>query len=171
MHAAAVLFLSVVALAGRVLALTIDVGGNLGNITATQFLMVNDTQLMTACTSQCQPGMSAIQSCGASDTCLCNATTVAAVRTCQQCYFTNIIAENRKMPNVLAGSTPALAAYSAACLAPPTNVTIAATAIALTLPDNWDGPVAMHLSTGATIIYLVSVLTIGVGLMSVVITM
>jgi len=170
MHSLSLLFFACFALAGRVLALNISVSGIPGNITADQFLMQSDMMLSNQCTSQCAPGMSAVQGCQGDNTCLCSNTTVSAVRDCQECYFTNIVNDNRKMPNLLAGSAPALSAYSAACTADQ-NITVAPALIALSVPDGWEGPVAMHLSTGATIIYLISCIAIGASLITVICTM
>ena len=48
------------------------------------------------------------KACNNDDGCLCNNATVTAVTACQQCFFTTVIQDNRKMPEPLAGSTPAL---------------------------------------------------------------
>lgn len=57
--------------------------------------------------------MQFLKACNNDDGCLCNNATVTAVTACQQCFFTTIIEDNRKMPEPLAGSTPALAGGSA----------------------------------------------------------
>jgi hypothetical protein len=132
------------------------------------------TQLMKACND---------------DTCLCGNDTVTAITECQQCYFTTIIQENRQMPDPRAGSTPALAggstfcilentstnfihaAYVAACKAPPTNVTIPATEVALTLPSNWIGPTDEHLNLGETIVYVATGAMIGISSIVIICTM
>lgn len=93
------------------------------------------------------------------------------------------------MPDPRAGSTPALAgglilsvcfristliihlAYAAACLAPPNNITIPATEVALTLPPSWDGPTGKHLNLGETIVYVASGAIIGVGSILILCTM
>jgi hypothetical protein len=53
------------------------------------------------------------EACNGDDGCLCSNGTVTAIAACQQCYFSTIISENRKMPDPRAGSTPALAGGSA----------------------------------------------------------
>ena len=57
--------------------------------------------------------MQFLKACNNDDGCLCSSATVTAVTACQQCFFTTVIQENRKMPEPLAGSTPALAGGSA----------------------------------------------------------
>lgn len=57
--------------------------------------------------------MQFLKACNNDDGCLCSNATVTAVTACQQCFFTTIIEDNRKMPEPLAGSTPALAGGSA----------------------------------------------------------
>ena len=84
--------------------------------------------------------------------------------------LTELINKNEPMPDPRAGSTPALAgkhpsfytwwsdylkaffhvAYSAACLASQ-NITIPPTAIALTLPATWDGPLDIVMGLPGTI--------------------
>jgi hypothetical protein len=57
--------------------------------------------------------MQFLKACNNDDGCLCSNPAVTAVTACQQCFFTTIIDDNRKMPEALAGSTPALAGRSA----------------------------------------------------------
>ena len=71
----------------------------------------------------------------------------------------------------IATAYPYSTAYVNACNGTTPRTVVATTQVALTLPDNWDGPVAQHLSTGATVIYFISVLSIGVGLISIICTM
>jgi hypothetical protein len=93
------------------------------------------------------------------------------------------------MPDPRAGSTPALAgglilctrfgisaltchvAYVTACQAPPTNVTVPATEVALKLPPGWNGPNGKQLNLGETIVYVASGAIIGVGSIVILCTM
>jgi hypothetical protein len=59
---------------------------------------------------------------------------------CEQCLFEDLIKRNVKQPDPRVGSTPALAAYSAACAAPDVNITIPAGVAALKLPSDWCVP-------------------------------
>jgi len=165
------LFSFALVLAGQALSLNIVIGGSVGNVTADNFLTVQDSTLTNQCQSSCGLATTAIQACSDDDACLCNNETVTAITACQQCYFTNIIDDNRQMPDPRAGSTPALAAYVAACLASPANVTVPATEVALTLPPSWDGPVAEHLNLGETIVYVGVGAVIGVGSIVILCTM
>jgi len=141
------LFLSAVfALASRGLGLDIVLGGQLGNITASQFLIV-PAQLGGDCQSICDPANSTIQACNNNDNCLCLNDTVVSIRNCEQCLFTSLIRRNEKMPDPRVGSSPALTAYRAACLAS-VGVTIPVADITLTLPSNWDGPASLVLPGG-----------------------
>ncbi|KAF8272688.1 hypothetical protein EI94DRAFT_206128 [Lactarius quietus] len=166
-----ILFAFALVLAGQALALNIVIGGNVGNVSAENFLTVQDSTLTNLCQSSCGPATSAIQACNDDDACLCTNTTVTAITACQQCYFTNIIQENRQMPDPRAGSTPALAAYTAACKASSANVTVPATEIALTLPPDFYGPTDEHLNLGETIIYVGVGAMIGVGSIVILCTM
>ncbi|KDQ54483.1 hypothetical protein JAAARDRAFT_38152 [Jaapia argillacea MUCL 33604] len=139
-------------LAGRVLALNIAIGGAVGNVNASQFLAIPDPQITADCLTSCTPANTAILNCGdTNDTCLCSSDTVTAITACEQCMFADIINKNVKMPDPRAGSTPALAAYAAACLAS-VNVTIPPASIALALPQNWDGPAGLGLNMPATVV-------------------
>ncbi|VDB87591.1 unnamed protein product [Peniophora sp. CBMAI 1063] len=162
-------FFAIALLAGRAFALEIAVGKDIGNITADSYLTTTDTRLNDVCEDMCKPGVDAIAACNNDDTCLCDADTVSKATACQQCYFTWLIADNRKYPNALNGQTDAQTAYVNACNA--SKITVPATSVALVLPDSWDGPVAQHLSTGATVVYFISVLSIGIGLISIICTM
>jgi hypothetical protein len=62
-------------------------------------------------------------------------------------------------------------AYVAACLASPANVTVPATEVALTLPPKWDGPAALPLNLGETIVYVGVGAVIGVGSIVIICTM
>ncbi|KAH9010848.1 hypothetical protein EDB85DRAFT_2047377 [Lactarius pseudohatsudake] len=157
------LFAFALVLAGQALALNIVIGGSVGNVTADKFLTVQDSTLTNQCQSSCGTANTAIQACNSDDACLCRNDT--------QCYFTNIIKDNRQMPDPRAGSTPALAAYVAACKAPPLNVTVPATEVALTLPPGWDGPTGVPLNLGETIVYVGVGAVIGVGSIVILCTM
>jgi len=151
-----------VALAGRAVALNIVFGGALVNLTASQ--VIPNDQIATDCQSSCSLATQAIQACGdTNDACLCSAVTVSALVTCEQCMFTDLINKNQKMPDPRAGSTPALAAYSAACLASQ-NVTIPATSIKLALPSNWDGPFDVVMGLPGTIVTVIVGAGLGVSL-------
>ncbi|KAI0296997.1 hypothetical protein B0F90DRAFT_1811200 [Multifurca ochricompacta] len=163
------LFAFALALAGQ--ALNVVIGGSIGNITADNFLTVQDDSLTSQCQSSCGPATTAIKACNGDDTCLCSNNTVTAITSCQQCYFTTIIEENRKVSDPRAGSTPALAAYVAACKAPPVNITVPATEVALTLPSGWDGPTDVGLNLGETIGYVAGGAIIGVGSIVILCTM
>jgi len=150
------------ALAGRAMALNIVFGGAFGNITASQVLAIPDGQLKTDCQSSCDPATQAIQTCGdTNDSCLCGNATISAIVTCEQCMFTELINKNQPMPDPRAGSSPALGAYSAACLASQ-NITIPPTTIALALPASWDGPFDAVLNLPATIVTVIFGATLGV---------
>jgi hypothetical protein len=159
-------------LAGQAaLALNIAIGGSVGNISANDIVTVQDNGLTNQCQSVCGPASSTIQACNNDDGCLCSDATVTAVTACQQCFFTTIIQDNRKMPEALAGSTPALAAYVAACQTSPANITVPATEAVLTLPPGWDGPTGVHLNLGETILYVMTGAIIGVGSLGIICTM
>ncbi|TFY81080.1 hypothetical protein EWM64_g2933 [Hericium alpestre] len=159
-----VLFLAFfVALAGRGWALNIVLGGSVGNISELDFLKPNDSKLIADCASNCTAGNQAIDACLDDNNCLCNSTTVTAITACEQCMLTSIIKENRKVSDPRAGSAVALNAYSAACAAPPLNITIPATSIALTLPADWDGPQSDILSTGVTVVAVIAGAVLGGG--------
>jgi len=141
---------SFIVLAGRALALNIVVHGAIGNLTALSMLNVSDSIIMTRCQEQCTSATAAIQACS-DDNCLCNNTTVTAIVGCEQCMFNVVIATNNPKPDPKAGSASVLAAYSAACQQS-VNVTLAPTDIGLTLPADWNGPVAISLNTPATVV-------------------
>ncbi|KIJ60437.1 hypothetical protein HYDPIDRAFT_43290 [Hydnomerulius pinastri MD-312] len=143
-------------LAGQAFALTIDVGGTLGNVTASDFLNVTDTYLLTDCQTQCNNATAMINTCATNDQCLCGPSTVTAITSCQQCMFDDLIAKFAESTDPRAGSATALTAYAAACLAS-VNITVPTSYITLTLAPDWDGPYGVHLGVPAT------VLTVAVG--------
>ncbi|KAH7911786.1 P-loop containing nucleoside triphosphate hydrolase protein [Hygrophoropsis aurantiaca] len=147
---------SLVLLAGQALALTIDVGGSVGNVPANEFLNVTDTYLLNDCQTQCNNATSAINNCGTSDSCLCGPSTVEAITSCEQCMFDVLITNFAVSSDPRAGSQAALTAYGAACLAS-TNITVPAPYLALAIPSNWDGPYGVSLGLPAT------ALTVAVG--------
>ena len=53
--------------------------------------------------SCCEARSTVTQSCGSNDTCVCTSP-AQAVLACEQCMFTELIKENRPMPDVLAGN-------------------------------------------------------------------
>jgi len=73
--------------------------------------------------------------------------------------FTELINNNQPMPDPRAGSSPAISAYSAACLASQ-NITLPPPSIALALPDSWAGPLDIVMGLPGTIITVI----IGAGL-------
>ncbi|KAI0270757.1 hypothetical protein BC834DRAFT_863099 [Gloeopeniophorella convolvens] len=176
----AILFAFVFALAGQALAqnntgvFNINVGGSVGNVTADHFLTVQDVTLSNQCQTSCQPAITAIQNCAADKKCLCSDDTVTDVTKCQQCYFNNIIQDNRRVSDPRAGSTPALAAYVAACGVNttdspgfPVNVS---TALTIQGAD-WDGPESLNINLGETILYVGFGAIIGVGSIAILCTM
>jgi hypothetical protein len=51
-----------------------------------------------------------LQTCGDdNDSCLCGNDTATVIQACEQCMFSELIAENQRMPDPRAGSTPGLA--------------------------------------------------------------
>jgi len=154
-------------LAGRVLALNITMDiGDLGVITANQFLDVSDSALLATCNNQCTSANSSIAAC-ADDTCLCSNATVTAILDCQQCMFNTLIAENRPMPDPLAGNQVALTNYAAACLNS-TKAAVPANLTTLALPGSWDGPFGQGLTPATTAITLIAALMVGGGAIAVV---
>ncbi|TBU59860.1 hypothetical protein BD310DRAFT_816208 [Dichomitus squalens] len=151
------LFVAVLALfAGHVLALNITIGGR--NITAPQFLNTSDIVLQD----------SALNTCGANDTCACAASTVSLVLGCQQCMFNQLIARNKQPVDLLAGQASALTAYSTAC----TNITaVNASQVTLTLPPDWDGPFGQGLTTGTTVVAVIAAFVLGLCSITIVNTM
>ncbi|TFK69819.1 hypothetical protein BDN72DRAFT_796211 [Pluteus cervinus] len=124
-------------LAGRVLAFdTLTVGNN--NLALSEIVDIPDSPLKTLCSANCTDTTSRIQACNGDATCLCRADTVAALQSCEQCMFTELVLTNKPMPDFRAGSTPVLSAYSTACGS--ANITLQATQVALALPPTWDGP-------------------------------
>jgi len=147
--------LLVTVLASRAFALNnIALGGSVGNVSATNFLTVNDAQLTKDCATQCAPANNAIQAC-TTDACLCDSATVTAITACEQCMFDALIANDTTSADPRAGSATALTAYAAACAAQ--NLTVPTSEITLTDPSDWDGPFGQGLGIPAT------VLTVGVG--------
>ncbi|KAF8553617.1 hypothetical protein OG21DRAFT_1485274 [Imleria badia] len=153
--------LSFLWLAGQALALSIDVGGTLGNVSATDFLNVTDTYLLTDCQTQCNNANSIITSCGTSDQCLCNTTTVTAITSCQQCMFNDLVAKFTTSTDPRAGSATALTAYATACVG--VNITISTSLVTLTTPPGWDGPFEVTLTTWETVLTVAAAAVLGGG--------
>ncbi|KIK92238.1 hypothetical protein PAXRUDRAFT_830142 [Paxillus rubicundulus Ve08.2h10] len=149
-------------LAGQALALTVDVGGTLGNITADDFLNVTDTYLLSDCQTQCNNATAMINTCGTSDQCLCGPSTVTAITSCQQCMFNDLVDQFAESTDPRAGSATALTAYATAC-STSVDVTIPTTFIALEVAPNWDGPVGVHLSAPATALSVAAATLLGGG--------
>ncbi|KIP09410.1 hypothetical protein PHLGIDRAFT_34440 [Phlebiopsis gigantea 11061_1 CR5-6] len=157
-------------LAGRVYSLNITVPG-MGNLTQTQFLKLSDATLISVCGQTCTGADTIIAACGTDEGCVCANATAQAVYNCEQCVFTELIKENRPMPDVLSGNQVVLTSYKTACAAAPLNVTIPAEFVTLQLPSDWDGPFGQGLTTFTTAVYLASALIIGGGAITVVNTM
>jgi len=154
-------------LAGRVYALNITLNaGGVGTVPADQFLTVNDPDLQGACQTTCQPGENTINACQ-NDECLCSNQTLIQITACEQCYFAELIKENRPFPggDIRAGGQAALTAYATACNQSTTTL------MALQLPSTWDGPFGQGLSPVTTAITLIVALTVGCGAIGVLITM
>jgi len=149
-------------IAGRVAALNIVMGSAV--VPASQFLTVPDQTMTANCQSSCSPATQAITTCtDSNDACLCNNATVTAITACEQCYFNDLIKRNVAMSDPTKNPSPALAAYSAACLSS-LNQTIPATEIAIALPANWDGPFGLGLGMPATIFTVIVTTFLGGGL-------
>jgi len=156
-------------LAGRVYALNITLNaGGFVNVTADQFLAISDQALLSVCHDTCQPANSAIAACNDDDQCLCSISIVGNITACEQCYFTELIKENRPMPggDIRAGGQTALTAYAAAC-----NNSLPPKLTALQVPSTWDGPFEQILSPATTAITLIAALTVGCGAIGVLIAM
>jgi len=142
------------ALAGQALALNIVFGGTVGNITTGQLLDFgshNDFVDQANCTSTCSNAMSTIKTCGTDDHCLCTNGTAQVMLSCEQCLFTYVVDKNiSPVPDPRIGSQPGLAAFIAACAAPPLNTTIMP--LKLAVPPSWMGPESNKLGLGATIV-------------------
>ncbi|KAI0039524.1 hypothetical protein FA95DRAFT_1566905 [Auriscalpium vulgare] len=146
-------------------------GGNLGNITQNEFLSVPDAKLTADCSTQCAPGTQAIQACNNDDSCLCTDATIASVVACQQCMFADLIQDFRKMPDLRAGSVPALSAYGAACNASDVHIVVPPAKLALALPASWNGPTGEPLNLGGTIAYVASGAILSIGSIVILCTM
>ncbi|KAI6030277.1 hypothetical protein EDC04DRAFT_2898421 [Pisolithus marmoratus] len=147
--------ISLFALAGQAYALTIDVGGSVGNVSAADFLNVPDTALLATCQEPCNNATILIQNCGTDDPCLCGPATVTAITACQQCMFDDLIDRFAESTDPRIGSTLALTAYGTAC-STSVNITIPTQFITLQLPSNWDGPYLVGLSLPATVLVVVT---------------
>ncbi|KAJ4481075.1 hypothetical protein J3R30DRAFT_3463983 [Lentinula aciculospora] len=143
-------------LASQATAFTFNVSFGTQSLTASQILP-NLTGVIAPCastTATCSNVQSELSACQDDATCLCEAQLVADLRNCEQCMYETVINANAPAPD-MAGSTPILAGYQAACAA--FNITLNATQIALTLPANWDGPFGLGLNIVGT------VFTVGAG--------
>ncbi|KAG1875723.1 hypothetical protein F4604DRAFT_1761643 [Suillus subluteus] len=154
-------FVSILLLAGQALSLSIDVGGSVGTIDATQFLNVTDTYLLTDCQTQCSNANSQITTCATNDSCLCASNTVTAITSCEQCMFTDLIAKFATSTDPRAGSTAALTAYAAACSS--AGVTVPSSLVTLSVPSNWDGPLGVSLGTVSTALIVAVTAVLGGG--------
>ncbi|KAL5522946.1 hypothetical protein ACEPAF_1213 [Sanghuangporus sanghuang] len=138
------------ALAGRVAALQIALGGMTGNLTARQLLQVPSGPYLDQCTSNCSTVNSTIQACSdTDDNCVCTDDVAAGLVQCEQCMFNFLVAQNERAPDPRIGSNPSLVAYSAACN---TSVGKLFPQAALTIAPTWDGPTDIILNTPATVV-------------------
>ncbi|KAN0079977.1 hypothetical protein V8E55_009543 [Tylopilus felleus] len=160
MHAIVYLF-SFLLLAGQAFALSIDVGGTLGNVSANDFLDVTDTYLLTDCQTQCNNANSMISSCGTNDQCLCDTATVTAITSCQQCIFDDLVAKFTTSTDPRAGSATALTAYATACTG--VNINVPTSLVTLTTSPGWDGPFEVKLTTGETVVTVAAAAILGGG--------
>lgn len=105
--------------------------------------------------------------------------------------FTQLVNDNRRPVDLLAGQTSAIAgasplfisvgrdecstcgitAYSAACTGVNHTIPLTAKEIALAVPTNWDGPFGQGLTTLGTVVTVAAGAFIGVGMITVVNTM
>ncbi|KAK1232164.1 hypothetical protein PQX77_004712 [Marasmius sp. AFHP31] len=119
-----------------------------------QLLDFNFTGVIKPCETNCIEIKNTLAGTNGDAKQLCTNTTVKRLQECEQCMFTQLIAANKPMPDVRAGSTPVLGSYLASCEErkmteekEPNNGFAAATAFALALPDNWDGPTGIFIPT------------------------
>ncbi|KAG1894446.1 uncharacterized protein F5891DRAFT_1281629 [Suillus fuscotomentosus] len=154
-------FISFLLLAGQALSLSIDVGGSVGTIDATQFLNVSDTYLLTDCQTQCSNANAQISTCTTNDSCLCASNTVTAITSCEQCMFDDLIAKFTTSADPRAGSTAALTAYATACSS--AGFTVPSSLVTLSIPSNWDGPLGVSLSTASTVVIVAITAALGTG--------
>ncbi|KAG2145586.1 hypothetical protein BD769DRAFT_1660667 [Suillus cothurnatus] len=154
-------FVSVLLLAGQALSLSIDVGGSVGTIDATQFLNVTDTYLLTDCQTQCSNANAQITTCAANNSCLCASNAVTAITSCEQCMFSDLIAKFKTSTDPRAGSTAALTAYATACSS--AGFTVPSSLVTLSVPSNWDGPLGVSLGPASTILIVAITAVLGGG--------
>ncbi|KAM5530852.1 hypothetical protein V8D89_015496 [Ganoderma adspersum] len=143
--------------AGHVLAeLNITIAGR--NITAAAFLGSQDpVRTQAECAGNCTMAQNVVDACNGDNACLCNGTTTTPIVACEQCMFTQLIAQNRRPTDDLAGQTSSLLAYKAAC----TNANQTVDTLVLTLPPDWDGPFGQGLTIGTTVIAVGSAFILG----------
>jgi len=102
------------------------------------------------CQPQCTMANMSITSCGPTDSqCLCQVGVATALEQCEQCLFNFLIAQNIPAPDPRIGASTILSGYTGACT---TNEQPVNTTLALTLPDDWAGPVSEVFNTPATIV-------------------
>jgi len=135
-----------IALAGHALALNITFGKEI--LLSRDLLAFPDGPYSAACQQPCMMANMTINSCAETDSqCLCQSGVANALQGCEQCLFTFLIAQNAKQADPRIGALTLLSGYAGACQT--ANFTLA-TAPALTLPPNWDGPVTEILSAPLT---------------------
>ncbi|KAJ7623416.1 hypothetical protein FB45DRAFT_837643 [Roridomyces roridus] len=93
------------------------------------------------CSGICGTAQNLIVACPLTDVeCLCAANITASpsgpLLSCEQCIFNALIEANKPHPDDRAGQNQVLAGWTSNCAA---NFTLPV-ALALTLPDSWDGP-------------------------------
>jgi len=105
---------------------------------------------VTSCKNNCTSMVNTISSCDSSNsTCFCTHDLQLAMQDCEQCMFNFLVAKNIKAPSPIVGSNPALAGLLSSCTT--ANITLPIT-VALSLAPNWNGPVGVELSLGATVV-------------------
>ncbi|KAJ7584908.1 hypothetical protein C8J56DRAFT_949335 [Mycena floridula] len=141
-------------LAGQALAFNITVGTTL--LQANDILGFNfNVAPMTGCNDLCTTAKSNIAVC-TEDTCFCRTDTVASLLTCEQCMYNALVAANKPMPDMRAGSNPVMAAYATYCTGI-TNPPLTKAQSALALAPNWDGPAGIFVPIGGLVV------TVGTG--------
>ncbi|KAK7688469.1 hypothetical protein QCA50_008007 [Cerrena zonata] len=177
--------------ASKALALNINFTGSVSNptldvIPPSQYLSFDDAEAMTTCQTQCTTATNTIQTCGdTGDDCLCSNTTIADIVSCHQCVFSDLIHRRKVATDIRENSTPALAAWQAACLTTaPVNATLPdhdvdfpftfkafKAEFAITVPSDWDGPFGQGLNMGATVVTVIAGALLGGSLIGILCTM
>ncbi|KAF7317916.1 hypothetical protein MKEN_00879700 [Mycena kentingensis (nom. inval.)] len=124
------------ALAGRAFAFNVSI--NKVVYQSTEVIGFDFVPEIAVCQSNCTIARQAIDAC--SDIgCFCSNKTTIPLNDCEQCLFTTIVEKNIPAPDPRVGSNQILAGWTANCAAEKTPIVITP-ALALALPDSWDGP-------------------------------